>query len=147
MAEESDEVKTHSDGYWETFYSSEKPDYEIKGKYLLFSMDREKLVRIAEQEIKNGPFHQAKTQMPGLNDSLPGTGEEYVLCLYYKDDSRKHELADKYQSQDGVRYRYWKSDEATRKGKYSEEFLEDMPQNLKYRFTSDDADDDSSNLD
>jgi len=41
-----------------------------------------------------------------------------------EDDSRKNELAKKYQEKNGIHYRYWKSDEDTRKGKYSKEFLE-----------------------
>ena len=141
---ERDEIRSRSDGYWERFFSPEEPDYEIKGKYLFFSMDRERLVRIAKEEIADGPFHEAKTHAPGMNDAIRGTGEEYVLCLYYKDDSKKHELAEKYRDQDGIKYRYWKSNEATRRGEYSEEFLEGMPQRLRDTFTSSDVDDDST---
>ena len=36
---------------------------------------------------------------------------------------RKKEIADKYQEKNGIRYRYWKSDEDTRKGKYSKEYF------------------------
>lgn len=143
MSQEDNEIQSYSDGYWERFFSPEEPDYEIKGKYLFFSLDREVLVTIAKQEIAEGPFHRAKTQMPGLNDAVEGTGEDYVLCLYYKDDSKKHELADRYQEKDGVRYRYWKSDAATRRGEYSEEFLEGMPPDVRSKFTGDDSGDKS----
>jgi len=51
------------------------------------------------------------------------------LCLYYKNDSRKQELAEKYQEKNGIKYRYWKSDEDTLKGKYSKRFLEEMKEN------------------
>ena len=35
--------------------------------------------------------------MAKVNQRIIGIGKEYVLCLYYKDDSRKYELAEKYQ--------------------------------------------------
>lgn len=144
MSQESSEIRSYSDGYWEKFYSPEEPNYKIKGKYLFFSMDRRVLIKIAKREISKGPFHRAKTQMSGLNDAVPGTGKDYVLCLYYKDDSKKYELADKYQEKDGVRYRYWKSDAATRRGEYSEEFLKGMPPGVKDGFTGDDSDEKSA---
>ena len=141
MSNQSD-VQSHSDGYWENFNSQEERDYEITGKYLFFSTDRELLVNIAKNEISKGPFHRAKTQMPGANDVIPGTGDDYVLCLYYKDNSKKHELADKYQERENLKYRYWKSNEATRRGEYSEEFLEDMPLRIRDAFTSSGGDND-----
>ncbi|MHA1338363.1 MAG: hypothetical protein ACTSRZ_00495 [Promethearchaeota archaeon] len=48
------------------------------------------------------------------------------LCLYYKDDSHKYELAKKYRNNKNVKYRYWKSNEDTLKGKYSKQFLEQL---------------------
>jgi hypothetical protein len=33
---------------------------------------------------------------------------EHVLCLYYCDDSRKHELRERNDHEYGVKYRYWK---------------------------------------
>src|SRR5437016_813213 len=87
------------------------PPYTITGKYLFFSPNRKGLVTIALGEIGSGTFHLAKTQMRGEQKKY---GEDYVLCLYYRDDSRKRELADRYRHREDVRYRYWKSDEATR---------------------------------
>jgi hypothetical protein len=58
-----------------------------------------------------------------LTWSVTPPSGEYVLCLYYKDDSRKYELAKKYGNQSEVKYRYWKSDADTLAGKYSKEFL------------------------
>ena len=109
-------VRIISDGYWLWFLSKEKPPYPITGKYLFFSENLDTLKEIALEEIRNNGFHHAK-----VNLQLVGKNTEHVLCLYYKDDSRKHEFAQKYQ--DKVKYRYWKSDEDTLKGKYSEEFL------------------------
>ncbi|MCH7559977.1 MAG: hypothetical protein IIC67_01175 [Thaumarchaeota archaeon] len=93
---------------------------EIMGKYLFFHEDPKMLLKIAVDEIK-GDFHVAK-----VNQMITGTGKEYVLCLYYKDDSRKYELNEKYQEKNGVKYRFWKSDEDTRKGKYSKQFLDNQ---------------------
>jgi hypothetical protein len=61
---------------------------------------------------------------------------EHVLCLYYKDDSRKHELAERNKQEYGVKYRYWKSDEATLKGQYSQEFLSKLSKSEREQFTS-----------
>jgi len=62
-------------------------------------------------------------------------GPDYVLCLYYKDDSRKIELKKKYMMMTGVRYRFWKSDEDTLKGKYSKKFLNQLSEKDKEHFT------------
>lgn len=44
-------------------------------------------------------------------DLITGHGE-FVLCLYFKDDSRKRELAARgRQAHPDVKYRYWKSDD------------------------------------
>jgi hypothetical protein len=126
----SKDIRTLSDGHWEWFLGTEEPPYEITGKYLFFSVDRELLVKIAVEELESGNFHHAKIPMVGKNVS-----PEYVLCLYYKDDSRKHELASKYRNLEGVRYRYWKSDEATRKGEYSEQFLQSLTPEERKLFT------------
>lgn len=101
---------------WEYFYYIDKPPYTIAGKYLFFSYNRDLLVDIAIAELDTGSFHHAKV-------NLPPPVKEYVLCLYYQDDSRKYELAKKYKNRPELKYRYWKSDEDTRLGKYAEEFL------------------------
>jgi hypothetical protein len=99
--------------------------YEITGKYLFFSHDRDILVEIAVDELENGGFHQAKIH---LAEITPPSGE-YVLCLYFKDASRKYELANKYRNQAKVKYRFWESDADTLAGKYSEEFLNKLTSN------------------
>jgi hypothetical protein len=48
-------VATSSNAYWQWFFRIQ-PDYEIKGKYLFFSTDRDKLVKIAIQELENNCF-------------------------------------------------------------------------------------------
>ena len=100
------------DGYWIWLRSTEKLTYEITGKYLFFSDDKNKLIEIAINEIENHGFNHAK-----VNENLLEGQTEYVLCLYYKDDSRKNEIADRNQQEYKVKYRYWKSDSDTLKGK------------------------------
>ena len=88
-------------------------------------MNRDLLIEIAINELENNGFHFAKTPMSGIT---PASGE-YVLCLYYKDDSRKHELAKKYRGRNDLKYRYWKSDSDTLAGKYSKQFLDKLSSN------------------
>ena len=124
-------MKQIFDGYWIWLFSEEKPDYEITGKYLFFSSDREKLIEIAKKEIEGHGFHEAK-----VNKNLLEGQTEHVLCLYYKDDSRKHELAQRNKQEYGVKYRYWKSDIATLRGQYSKEFLEKLSKSDRRYFTT-----------
>jgi hypothetical protein len=124
-------MRVRFDGYWIWLLSEEKPSYAITGKYLFFSEDKDKLIRIATNEIKNNGFHRAKVNMHLLEGQ-----NEHVLCLYYKDDSRKHELAKRNKQEYGVKYRYWKSDDATLKGQYSKEFLSKLPESERRHFTS-----------
>jgi hypothetical protein len=119
-------------GYWYWILSLRPYDYKITGKYLFFSIDRERLIEIAKQEILHHQFHKAK-----VNSELLGKNVEYVLCLYYKDDSRKHELADRCRDEyPDVNYRYWKSDERTLGGEYSPEFLSKLDAESRLAFTA-----------
>jgi hypothetical protein len=124
-------LKSKFDGYWIWLFSEEKPNYKITGKYLFFCEDKDKLIEIATNEIENHDFHEAK-----VNETLLEGQTEHVLCLYYEDDSRKHELADRNKQEYGVEYRYWKSDEATLKGQYSKEFLSKLPEPERKHFIS-----------
>jgi hypothetical protein len=125
-------MKMEFDGYWDRLFSDSEPNYVITGKYLFFSEDREKLIKIAINEIKNHDFHRAK-----VNRELLEGQKEYVLCVYYKDDSRKSELAERNRQEYGVKYRYWKSDIATLTGQYSKEFLDKLDESKRKRFTRD----------
>ena len=107
--------------YWHYFLRAIKEKPVITGKYLFFSESKEELEKIAIEELENCGFFRAK-----INTDKHKKGKEYVLCLYFSDDSRKHELAEKYKGNQEVKYRYWKSDEATLQGKYSEEFLDKL---------------------
>ena len=123
-------MKMASDGFWLYLISEEKPNYEITGKYLFFSPDIDKLIEIANNEIEKYGFHRAKVNMNLLKGQT-----EHVLCLYYRDDSRKYELAERNKREYGVKYRYWKSDEATLRGQYSKEFLEKLSKSGRRYFT------------
>lgn len=94
-------------------------DNDIEGKYLFFSKDKLALSTIAIDEILNNGFCTAKIS------SKAERNNEHVLCLYYKDDSRKYELAKKYRNHKHIKYRYWKSDNSTREGIYSLDFLKE----------------------
>lgn len=119
-----------SDGYWEHFRAPLPPPYRITGKYLFIAADRDLLVGIALEELSTGSFHHAKTH---LAEVVPPSGE-YVLCLYYADDSRKIELKQKYGRRPGLKYRFWKSNAATRARQYSEEFLSTLDPDERQAF-------------
>ena len=125
-------MKMMFNGYWIWLLNEEKPNYEITGKYLFFSSDQAKLIEIATNEIEKYGFHRAKVNMNLLKGQT-----EHVLCLYYKDDSRKYELAERNKREYGAKYRYWKSDEATLRGQYSTEFLEKLSKSDRRYLTKD----------
>lgn len=116
-------MRTLFDGYWNWFFGDTSPNYPIAGKYLFFSEDKSRLFSMAKNEIENHGFFEAK-----VNARLLRGQTEYVLCLYYRDDSRKHELAERNNEEYHVKYRFWKSDEATLRGQYSSEFLGKLSQ-------------------
>ena len=92
--------------------------YSKFGQYQFFHTDPRVLEKVAIEEIENNGFDVAK-----ISAEL-GKHPDYVLLLAYQDDSRKDELAEKYQGKNGIQYRYWKSYEDTQKGKYSKQYLE-----------------------
>ncbi|MFZ1126997.1 hypothetical protein [Methanoregula sp.] len=99
---------TGSDGDWIWLSHEEEPGYEITGKYLFFSEDKNKLIEIAKNEIMNLHFHKAK-----VSEVTPDGLKDHVLCLYYKDDSRKYELAKRNELKYNVKFRYWMREEGT----------------------------------
>ena len=109
-------LSENNDGHWIWQVSKESRSYVITGKYLFFSQDQERLLELAKQEILTNNFHTSKV-------SIEPDNNDYVLCLYYEDDSRKQELANLYKKfeNDGLRYRYWKSDLETYLGIYKDQ--------------------------
>jgi len=130
----SDNVFSRSDVGWQYFFHREPASYTITGKYLFFSVDRQALVTIATRAIEHGGFHYAKVILEGQQTN------DYVLCLYYKDDSRKDELNRRYRNQAGIRYRYWKLDADTIAGKYSAAFLDQLSPEARADFERGDCD-------
>jgi len=107
----------HASKDWKYFQGKKPFLSSLTGKYLFFSEYKERLHEIAEIEIRDHGFQLAKV-------SKKAHHSDYVLCLYWKDNSRKDELAKRYASRQNldIKYRYWKSDESTRAGIYSDEF-------------------------
>ena len=91
------------------------------GQYLFFHTNPDGLEKIARDEIENNGFDIAK-----IRAELSGKFTDYVMCLFYQDDSRKNELRGKHQGKNGIQFRGWKSDEDTRKGKYSKQYLDNL---------------------
>lgn len=118
--------------FWHFYIRSRVSESEpnITGKYLFFSEDKKELEKIAVEELENNGFFRAK-----INTDNHKKGSEYVLCLYYSDDSRKVDLLQKYRNNSKIKYRHWKSDEATLKGKYSKQFLDKLPQKERKQWT------------
>lgn len=104
-------------GYWLDVLGDEPVPYEVMGKYMFFSTEPMALLKAAETEIAEHGFHVAKV------NATPMGGREHVMCLYYVNDSRRRELADRNRELYGLKYRWWKSDADTEAGKYSERFL------------------------
>jgi hypothetical protein len=118
-------ITEYDDGeYWIWLLKNERPNYKIMGKYLFYSEDKNKLIEIGKNEIENHNFHQAKVNR--------GEQKENVLCLYYKDDSRKYELKNRNEEEYKSKYRYWKSEQDTRDGHYSKEFLNTLKESEKH---------------
>lgn len=115
---------------WHWYFRQTAVEFEITGKYLFFSEDKNELENIAVNELESGGFFEAK-----INTDKEKKGKDYVLCLYYADDSRKFELANKYKNNPKIKYRYWKSDEDTLEGKYSEQFLKDLSSKERKEWT------------
>lgn len=104
---------------------------EITGKYLFFSPNLPRLIEIGVHEILQHSFHIAK-----VRSRLVGNIKEYVLCLYYRDESRKQELANRCKTDyPDLHYRYWKSNESTRRREYSQEFLSKLDSATRKEFS------------
>jgi|TARA_B100002003_G_C14135459_1_gene546048 protein-arginine kinase activator protein McsA len=87
---------------WEWFEKQEIRTYQLKGKYVFFSTDRDQLVSIVLDELNNNNFHCGKIPLEGMNDG------DYALCLYYENHYRNKELTKKYEGIENLRYIGWK---------------------------------------
>lgn len=129
----SENVIKICDGDWDWYIKADLQELKqanITGKYLFFSPDRRLLEEIVIDEIENHGFRKGKIPMEGKNK-----GDDYVLCLYYEDDRRKKELDERHKNNSMVNYRYWKTDEATHAGEYSEAFLSKLTPEEREKLT------------
>lgn len=113
-------MKETHDRYWWRFGEPKQSSSftgNLTGKYLFFCSKQQPLVDLARIEIEEHGFEVAKV-------SQNNRSGDYVCCLYWHDDSRKHELKERYWDQEHLKYRWWKSNAKTRAGEYSEKFLE-----------------------
>lgn len=110
--------------------SKDKPE-KSSGKYLFFSKNFDILEKIAIDELENNGFNSAK-----INGEESKIGNEFRLCIYYANDSRKNELIEKYRTQPKVRCGFWKSNKDTSDGKYSEKFLENLSLEERSKWTN-----------
>jgi hypothetical protein len=117
--------------YYRYIYKSKDKSEKSLGKYLFFSKNFDILEKIAIDELENNGFNSAK-----INGEENKKGSEFVLCIYYANDSRKDELTEKYRTQPEVRCGFWKSNKDTSNGKYSEKFLENLSLEERSKWTN-----------
>lgn len=91
----------------------------IIGKYLFFSDNKETLIRLAKILLTKFDFPKAKVPTSDILNNSKGFG--FVLCIYSHNNNLKYLLKD-YEI-NSVNYRYFKTDKATRQGKYSKQYL------------------------
>lgn len=119
------------------WYTAGSPKGDETGKYLFFAPKRDDLIALGQVLLRDHGFNVARV-------SAAAKGGSHVLCVYWSDDQRKFELADlmdewDLEAEQGVAYRYWKSDEDTRAGKYSPQFLLAMGKLANNRRAGEDA--------
>lgn len=117
---EDNKLITKIDSTWIRFGTPKESSSftgHLAGKYLFFSKSQQELADVASNEILNYNFDVAKI-------SKHASGGDYVLCLYWGNDSRKRELYERYEGNQNLKYRWWKSNRDTRAGKYSQQFLD-----------------------
>ena len=105
---------------WVKNNQSDQNRNEIKGKYLFFSDDKEKLIELSKFILKKYNLLVAKTPSSDIANDSKGFG--FVLCVYDTINRYCKEL--KNLETNDISFRYWKSDDATRAGKYSKQFID-----------------------
>jgi hypothetical protein len=123
-----DEINRTTIGNWVRFTqeveiehdaSSDVARIQQPGKYLFFAPGGvSELEAIILEEFDTGRFNHAKVP------TKPGKREDWVLCLYSGDDRYYTGLRDRYDDPPTVKFRGFKSNEATGKGNYSKRFAE-----------------------
>lgn len=100
---------------------------EITGKYLFFSDDKRALISLAKKLLEDYKLSTAKVNNE-ITKANKGFG--HVLCVYDSSPRYKTEFK-QFADFKKIYYRYWKSDEDTIKGVYSDEFKKKNPDRFK----------------
>lgn len=87
------------------------------GKYLFFTPESAvELEKIVIEQLQQRPYTTAKIP------TKPGRKEDWVLCLYQRDNRYWYDLREEYHNPPTVRFRGFKTNDQTRKNEYSERF-------------------------
>lgn len=123
LPEEADRTSV---GGWVWYYSDYEVDHDRTaddanetedGKFLLFAPDEARALEdVVLDEFRRRPYEMAK--LP----TIPGKREDWVLCLYQKDDRYWSDVRDAHHEPPRVRFRGYKTNAATRRGEYSDRF-------------------------
>ncbi len=105
--------------YWIKNNSSDQDRNNIKGKYLFFADNKEQLIELAKTILDKYNLLIAKT--PSSNTPNNSKGFGFVLCVYDTENRYCNEF--KKMETNSISFRYWKSDDATRAGRYSKQFI------------------------
>ncbi len=106
--------------YWILTWNkeSEIKSSDVIGKYLFFSDDKSMLQKVGEDILREYNLPSMKISSSKNHNAEAGFG--YVLCVYTDNFSLKDILKDR--EVPGLNYRYFKTDDATRAGKYSTQY-------------------------
>ena len=92
-------------------------DTHDHGKYLFFTPEEAKeLEDIVLEEFETRPYKSAKIP------TILGKQEDWVLVLYQEDNRYWYDVRGAHHNPPRVRFRGFKTDSATRRGEYSEQF-------------------------
>lgn len=105
--------------YWIKNNNSNQIRSEIRGKYLFFADSKEILIELATNVLEK--YNLLVAKVPSSNTPNTSKGFGFVLCVY--DTSNKYCNELKNLETDSISFRYWKSDNVTRAGKYSKQYL------------------------
>jgi len=103
-------IKITKDEYWIRFGDPKQSSSftgNLEGKYLFFCFKQKTLINLIKDEITNHGFKVGKVSIYSRND--------YVACLYWFSDERKWELLERYKNRPEIVYRFWKSNNQTRR--------------------------------
>ena len=88
--------------------------------FLFFSDDKRALIELGKENLIKFNLYNAMVPLSDIPRKSEGFG--FVLCVYDSQPALKNELRH-YGDNKKIHYRYWKSDESTLKGEYSDTFL------------------------